>query len=448
MDRVRAIVISDLHLGGEDSPMMKHPGELAQFIAQLPTRLHPDEKLELVINGDFIDFLAVLPDTKWSDAAADAKRKLEATANGCQERGRPSFFKPVFQALATHVASGHQLTILIGNHDTEMVLPSAQGALLKTLEANPHQVLFVDDGRAYRIGGLLIEHGNRYDGANFNDWTGLRALASACSRNEPLDKLPETSAGSVIVERVVNVLKPDYSFIDLLQPQGEVVAYLLVAFEPALKYNWSKLGHVLRGRRRERLYRPTEVDNVAAVPLQHDPAFAQAFPDLEPLEPTDENVNLSDWVRLFAKSGKEGLAEIIHNNKPIPPERLKQIQLALSRMCIDDSFADIKDGLGAYSAAAHKMIGGEIEVVTMGHTHLARHIGDAERASYINTGTWIDIIRLPTSVLQPTAEGLKLLDDYLRRLVRDQDVRTFHPTYADISIDADGHVAAAKLMRA
>ena len=63
MDRVRAIVISDLHLGGEAPRMMNHPDELARFITQLPTRLNRDEKLELVINGDFVDFLAVLPDT-------------------------------------------------------------------------------------------------------------------------------------------------------------------------------------------------------------------------------------------------------------------------------------------------------------------------------------------------------------------------------------------------
>jgi UDP-2,3-diacylglucosamine pyrophosphatase LpxH len=442
MDRVRAIVISDLHLGGEAPRMMNHPDELARFITQLPTRLNRDEKLELVINGDFVDFLAVLPDTRWSEAAADdAKRKIEATVRG--------FFEPVFRALATHVSAGHRLTILIGNHDIELVLPSTQAALLKTLEAHPHQILFVDDGRAYRIGGLLIEHGNRYDGANFNDWTGLRALASACSRNEQPPEFPETSAGSIIVEQVVNIVKPRYPFIDLLQPQGEVVAYLLVAFEPSLKYDWRKLGHVLRGRRREQIARPTDVENVAAVPLQNDPEFAAAFPDLPPLQPTDENVSVSDWLRLFAKPSKESLAEIIRNDQSISQKRLGQIQLALSRMSTDEEFAAPNGPVGAYGASAFKMIGGDIEIVTMGHTHLARNIGDEEeRAQYINTGTWADIIRLPAAVLEQSAQGREQLGQYLRRLVRDGDVRAFYPTYADISIDADGHVVAARLMSA
>ena len=36
-----------------------------------------------------------------------------------------------------------------------------------------------------------------------------------------------------------------------------------------------------------------------------------------------------------------------------------------------------------------------IEVVVMGHTHQARHIGPTERATYINIGTWTDIVRVP-----------------------------------------------------
>jgi UDP-2,3-diacylglucosamine pyrophosphatase LpxH len=439
---VRAIVISDLHLGGEAPRMMNHPHELAKFITQLPTRLNRDEKLELVINGDFIDFLAVSPDTRWSEAAADdAKRKVETTVCG--------FFEPVFRALATHLSAGHRLTILIGNHDTEMVLPSAQAALLKALESNPHDILFVDDGRAYRIGGLLIEHGNRYDGANFNDWTGLRALASTSSRNEQPPQFPETSAGSVIVEQVVNILKPSYPFIDLLQPQGELVAYLLVAFEPSLKYDWAKLRRVLRGRRREQIERPTATENVAAEPLQNDPEFAAVFPDLPPLQATDENVNVSDWLRAFAQPRQQGLAEIIRNGKSIPQKRLEQIQLALRHMSTDEEFAAPNGQVGAYGAGAFKMIGGDIEAVTMGHTHLARSIGDEkDRAQYINTGTWTDIIRLPAAVLEQSAQGREQLDRYLRRLVQDEDVRAFHPTYADISIDADGHVVAARLMSA
>ena len=55
----------------------------------------------------------------------------------------------MFAALAGHVAAGHWLTILIGNHDIELTLPSVQAALLRIIEAHPHQVAFIDDGSAY-----------------------------------------------------------------------------------------------------------------------------------------------------------------------------------------------------------------------------------------------------------------------------------------------------------
>lgn len=440
MDRVRAIVISDLHLGGNDPAMMSHPEQLARFIHQLPDRIGNEATLELVINGDFIDFLAVLPDTRWSTADTDGARKVEATVMGV--------FAPVFRALAAHVAAGHHLTILVGNHDTEMVLPSVQASLLRAMGAGPHQVLFIADGRAHRIGGLLIEHGNRYDGANFNDWSGLRAMASAFSRNEMPLLTPEISAGSLIVEKVVNVLKPRYPFIDLLQPQGEIVAYLLAAFEPSLKYDWGKLTRALRGRRKEAITRPFDIDNVAAIPRQQaDPEIASAFDDLTAHQASDENVNAGDWLRLFAGVRDDSLSEMISRGDPIPAERLRRIQLALQRMSAGEDFARWDGAAGACGDAAARMLGDGIEVVTMGHTHLARQVGPPDRATYINTGTWIDVIRLPLDVLEPGTAGLAGLDGYLRRLFRDDEVRQFDPTYADISVDPDGHISAAKLMR-
>jgi hypothetical protein len=259
---------------------------------------------------------------------------------------------------------------------------------------------------------------------------------------------PEVSAGSLIVEKVVNVLKPRYPFIDLLQPQGEIVAYLLAAFEPSLRYDWGKLTRALRGRRKEAITRPFDIDNVAAIPRQQaDPEIASAFDDLTAHQASDENVNAGDWLRLFAGVRDDSLSGMISRGDPIPAERLRRIQLALQRMSAGEDFARWDGAAGACGDAAARMLGDGIEVVTMGHTHLARQVGPPDRATYINTGTWIDVIRLPLDVLEPGTAGLAGLDGYLRRLFRDDEVRQFDPTYADISVDPDGHISAAKLMR-
>src|SRR5258707_13258644 len=161
MTATRVIVISDLHLGGTARPMMSHPGCLADFIRDLPRKLNANEALEVVIAGDFVDFLAIAPFESWTSDPIAACQKLDQTML------EPSPFAPVFRALGKLVTHRRtSLTIMIGNHDVEMALPQVQEAFLKMMGGSSRRVRFVADGRAYRVGKVLIEHGNRYDDAN------------------------------------------------------------------------------------------------------------------------------------------------------------------------------------------------------------------------------------------------------------------------------------------
>jgi UDP-2,3-diacylglucosamine pyrophosphatase LpxH len=179
----RVFVISDLHLGGPHPQMMSRPQVLAQFIEHVASMRPGNEAVELVIAGDFVDFLAIEPQSSWTPDPREACAKLERTM-------REPPLDVVFKALGRLLGAGHRLTVLVGNHDVEMALPPVQGALLMHLDAAPDRVRFVADDRAYRIGGALIEHGNAYDGANENDWAGLGAIAAALSRfDEPQTKL-------------------------------------------------------------------------------------------------------------------------------------------------------------------------------------------------------------------------------------------------------------------
>ena len=242
----RVMIISDLHLGGVAPYMMSQPQHLAAYLAWLPTITAADETLELVIAGNVIDFLAIPAYASWTPDPQQACAKLRQTLEGP--------FAPVFAALAGYLATDHRrrLTILLGNHDLELGLPAVQAMLLQALGGRRHQVAWVDDGRAYRLGGVLIEHGNRYDGANLNDWNGLRSLRSAQSRHEapPWPVQLNVSAGSEIVTHVINPLKCRYPFVDLLQPQNTLVALLLLAFEPELLWDMPKIARALWGQSR------------------------------------------------------------------------------------------------------------------------------------------------------------------------------------------------------
>lgn len=239
----RLIIISDLHLGGTEPYMMSKPQQLAEFIERLPALAAEDEMLELVINGDFIDFLAIPDYQSWTPEPRQACSKLQHTLDGpCA---------PVFAALAAYLSAHHKhrLTILLGNHDLELALPAVRHRLQQAFGNTRYQIAWIDDGSAYRVGGVLIEHGNRYDGANMNDWDGLRTIRSAQSRHEtpPVDLHFHVSAGSEIVENVVNPLKPRYPFIDLIQPQNALLALLLLAFEPELSRDIKKIAYALKG---------------------------------------------------------------------------------------------------------------------------------------------------------------------------------------------------------
>jgi hypothetical protein len=318
--------------------------------------------------------------------------------------------------------------------------------------------LWVDDGRAYRAGGVLIEHGNRYDGANINDWNSLRTLHSAQSRCEepPADLQFIISAGSEIVTHVVNPLKPRYPFIDLIQPQNALLALLLLAFEPELSWDIPKIARALKGQRRQREnlagMPPGQTYAVSAsVPETQAPALAAQLKaafgaDYEALmSPSSaEQVGARDWLQVYLDSRQQSLAELLRQGIPLPEQRLRRIRAAMHGLVSNELFALSADD-GAYGHAAKRLrTNGAAEVVVMGHTHLARHHGPADKAAYINTGTWADLISVPDEVLADSAQGNRQLEAFLRSLI-DNSQRWFRPTYADIRVSAQGTVEQARL---
>ena len=111
-------VVSDLHLGGSPGAQIFSLGtRLAATIDRL--RDAPAEvRRALVINGDFIDFLAEGPAEYFSGSEAIAKltRIIGDAA-----------FAPVFEALKSFVGTaGRSLVIVLGNHDVELALPEIQ----------------------------------------------------------------------------------------------------------------------------------------------------------------------------------------------------------------------------------------------------------------------------------------------------------------------------------
>lgn len=445
----RLVIISDLHIGGERLPMMGHPEKLCQFLSQVADySADKDEKIELVINGDFVDFLAIEPYQAWTPTEDETISKLQRVFQQ---------FSAVFDALAKCVAKIHNLTILLGNHDIESAFPKVREALLARLGADSHRCLFIANNEAYRRGDVLIEHGNRYDAWNAVNYDDLRRTISQMSRLEPLSDF-DVAPGSQMVEKFVNQLKVEYPFIDLLKPETKILPLVLSALEPSLKRDvkrlfgvfslWSEQWRRTRnwlpsvGKESEKLIASTNIKS--GLPQSLVDAFRD---ELSGADDTERRISVRQrWQVVVEKIRPESIAQKIHKNEPIGSKQLKRVQLSLARALEGDRTFDDDSPEGPYADAARRMLfvngtdGRRPKVVVMGHTHLIRQIDFKEGRYYLNTGTWVDLIKVPPEIVDETT-GTAKLDEWLRHLILDtKTLRIADPAYADILLDEAGQI--------
>jgi UDP-2,3-diacylglucosamine pyrophosphatase LpxH len=217
-------VIPDLHIGGgEGFQMLGAAGQarLADFGRWLAERQRSGQSVELVLAGDIVDFLAEEP---WEAFTHDENVALVKLDRIVQRT------RPIWQAWAELVAAGGRLIFLLGNHDIERCFPKLVARIRELMGEG--QVQFVHDNQALVLGGgILIEHGNRYDGWNRVQHDDLRAIRSAFSRREEAGDIA-VQPGSELVVRLMNDVKQQVAFIDLLKPEGGALVPLLVALAP------------------------------------------------------------------------------------------------------------------------------------------------------------------------------------------------------------------------
>lgn len=261
----RLFVISDLHLGGRPDAFDEAGkrvtgfqinnayGALTEFVDWVGSvaRAADSEEVEIVINGDIVDFLAeddldggAGGARVWAAGEAEACARLDQIAL----RTRGGGARGVFDALGDFVAAGNRLTLLLGNHDVELSLPRVRERLDALTGGGRGLVRFVYDGEAYTPGRVLIEHGNRYDRWNMLDYSALRQERSMLSRGLAVEEERRQEryfvppAGTYLVIHFMNRIKSRYRFIDLLKPETNAMLPLLLALEPDLR---QYLGDVL-----------------------------------------------------------------------------------------------------------------------------------------------------------------------------------------------------------
>jgi len=428
----RILVISDLHLGGaEGFQICSGYGRkrLVRFVDWAGGQRSEVDNLHLVLNGDVIDFLAENDDAGGFSAfcsdETEALRKFRRIADSCED---------VFAALKRYVRTGSGLTILLGNHDIELSLPAVRSDFLSRIGGGP--VDFRYDNEAYSIGPVLIEHGNRYDAWNMVNHNQLREIRSHLSRREAAANFA-AQPGSELVANVMNPIKQEYAFVDLLKPETGAVVPILAVLNPTL---WKRAAPVLQ-QRIAAWYRgqfssegiPERGDYVAgtSVPVSRETEIPESL--TEPFIVADKLVS-----RLA--QGDDMIASL---------EDLSIVALLKAfrgwRAEADRSFSvDLEDR--EYVVPAKALAKRGFKVVVFGHTHLAKHISLENGDVYLNTGTWADLMRIPASVYAGSeSEGTQALKSFLDR-VKNNDIVGFRrqvATFACINLDSRSNVENA-----
>lgn len=421
-------IISDLHLGGATAsassagfqmcPPSTH-SLLARFIEGLPTGT-ADVATHLVIAGDIVDFLAEQPFASFTVDQDQVRLKLDSIFRST---------KVVWDALATYVSSQRgALTLLLGNHDIELSLPEVREALADRIGSK--NVRFIYDNEAFTIGPILIEHGNRFDAWNAVPHGALRRVRSQLSRRLPVSPDFPSLPGSRLVVDVMNGLKGTYPFVDLLKPEDAAALPLAVALGGVgLKEVWNSFGKFrdqLKVDYDESSREPIHQDLINGMVTDQDREFWREAQELEQARnaaaqttaPPEETMGwrVEAVYRMFRKSGAAG---------------------RLQRRTFDIAYES-----ETYLKPARRAADAGFQVVVYGHTHLPKHVPlnavGRQAAVYLNTGTWADVMCVPSGVWDDDeAIGRQVFRAFAGDLGRSSldRWRRSMPTYARIETD-------------
>jgi len=381
---MRTLILSDLHLGnggeydifaGSDSL----PALLDQFVDP-PTRV--------ILNGDTMDFL--LNEDPLRLFTSRAVHQAESIA------GAPSTASAL-KALGRVCAKGGEVLVRLGNHDVELALAEIRDVFRSHLDQPPSvaQKMTFERGNEphiLEVGGakILFTHGEQNDPFNQVDYDHLPGPGASGSLSAQDFKYPP---GSLLVKEILNPLKKKYQmrFADLLKPDfhGAVLTALGVDPSAAKVALREESLEIIRGALQN-------LGEVTFVPGTDEVGLAFRFQEagLTPEEimalqrqllggPEEVSFglvsDLLDGLRL--KLTRAGLKLYAHAQRHFAGDDGKRFFSYEP----DQAEMDEARRLGNKYAA---------KAIITGHSHAARWKQEGSLL-YVNTGTWIWLMRLP-----------------------------------------------------
>lgn len=268
MRRIK-LVVSDFHMGFGRTTPEGAVNNLEDFISDhafidlmefYRTGEYVDAEVELILNGDVFEGLAVNPDDPEADmiSARKSVAKIERIIDG---------HRSMFLAMRTFADDeNRQVTFVVGNHDQDLLWEEVQQLLRDRIH---DRVRFVHE--SLRFDGVHIEHGNQHELQNRVD---PRKMFLTRGLTEPILHLPWGSDLFINCLLKVKRLRP---YINRIRPLRLAISWSFWHDFRALALGlWYFLVAVLRARfRRLRQRRITFLKTLRV-------AFRfSAFPTLE-----------------------------------------------------------------------------------------------------------------------------------------------------------------------
>ncbi|MCM2276624.1 MAG: hypothetical protein NDJ89_00935 [Oligoflexia bacterium] len=219
------LVISDFHLSrgkwlrdGRRNPLEDfHQDErFRELLEYYSTGEYADCDVELIVNGDFFDPLAVVPlgERNRTDAALEYPLEVMEPSAVNKIRTICAGHPVSIEAMKEFLGRGKRIVLRWGNHDAALLWPKVQEALREILAPPaPEQLVFQQE--PYVFDRICVDHGHQFEALNSFDEENLYIDRKTRHGVKRIQALP---FGSFFVLGFLNRIKLERHFINQVHP--------------------------------------------------------------------------------------------------------------------------------------------------------------------------------------------------------------------------------------
>lgn len=402
MSSALTLVISDLHVGGGPTdPGDDHVYQGNQLVRWLEKMsAEKTERIELVINGDFLEFTQVAPEAYTLGSTRAWCSEIESLQKlGVIVGGHPEIFTALkeFQSRPSRT-----VTIMPGNHDVDLYWPRVQEQLRAV--AGPVTFEIGKETIHRHKKRVVIGHGHQHDPANaFMNWAWPFVEMADGRRLE-------MCAGTLFMVKFINGLESEYPFADNVKPISQFARFILrQGVRRWAPVAWAILRFAARhpGRTlatREPLGKvPEHIRQAFKVDRKFRARFTEIYRDAVDPKATDKTIE-----KLLKSDG--ALEDVITTLAiTLPPDRWTPAFDHVGPATLQVGRSGFMREKDVFRARAKDAFMGGARIVVFGHTHQPDVYKDAVSGGvYLNPGSWtryVELDRLERNKL--TLENLK-----------------------------------------